>query len=569
MADARYDAVVLGGGHHATIIAPYLARAGMSVGVFEAGGRLGGGATSGTGPTSGYRLNHCSHWTRFYSHPAFADFDLGAEGLRYVFPEGNEAMVFDDGTAFVGWSAYRVVDQRGTQEPWPEGVERTAASIARFSPRDADTYRRLHDAYDRELKRAFGRHRYSIPPAWGTPDPLESVMGDGTALEPVHQFMPVRQLAADFFESDELRTLFMRAATTSYGAYPDDVIGLQGLVHTLGLTLSFEPAAIAVGGSQSITDALVAAGRRRGVEYHTGTPVTRVLVSGGRATGIQLRDGSTVGAELVVSGLGMPQTVLGLLVDVDVDHRIRRRLENIHFDRGQLIWANLAVHEPPRYVADAGGAEIGPQPRLYWGPKDPDWFATRYQAEIMTRGWSSRMFALTSTDSLWDATRAPDGGHLVAFEEFTAPARLFDRDGWRRIETELKDAIVTEWQRYAPNMTKDNVQAMRVTLPRNVLAGHADMVEGGYSQGATIASQLGRFRPIPELSGYRVLLDNLYCCSSSMHSSSGIGRGNSVNCWRVIAGDLGLDPDADLTHPARAADPAAATDPATAGAVDR
>ena len=43
----------------------------------------------------------------------------------------------------------------------------------------------------------------------------------------------------------------MRAATTSTGCYPDDVPGLQGLVHVLPLALSFEPAAIAVGGSQA------------------------------------------------------------------------------------------------------------------------------------------------------------------------------------------------------------------------------------------------------------------------------------------------------------------------------
>jgi glycine/D-amino acid oxidase-like deaminating enzyme len=35
MADKAYDAVVIGGGHHGTIIAPYLAKAGMKVGVFE------------------------------------------------------------------------------------------------------------------------------------------------------------------------------------------------------------------------------------------------------------------------------------------------------------------------------------------------------------------------------------------------------------------------------------------------------------------------------------------------------------------------------------------------------
>ncbi|MFW6034416.1 MAG: phytoene desaturase family protein [bacterium] len=549
MTDRRYDAVVLGGGHHATIIAPYLARAGMSVAVFEATGRLGGGATSGRGPISGFTMNHCSHWTRFYSHPAYRDFDLQSEGLQYRFPEGNEAMVFDDRTAFVGWSAYRVVDDKGTQEPWPEGLERTAASIAAFSTADAGAYRRLHEAYDDHIKAAFGRHRTTVPSSWSEPDPLEAVMGDGGLLEPVHQFMSVRQLAYDFFDSDELRTLFMRAAATSYGAYPDDVIGLQGLVHVLGLTLSFEPAAIAVGGSQSITDALVSAGRRLGVEYHTHAEVDRVLVDGSRATGVRLADGSTIEADVIVSGLGMPQTVLRLMADVDVDPRIRRRLENIHYDRGQLIWVNLAVHEAPQYAVDEPLFEVGPQPRLYWGPKDPDWMATRYQADIMRRGWSSRLFGLTSTDSLWDDSRAPEGRHLVAFEEFTAPHRLFDREEWKRIERELADAIVDQWSTYAPNMTRDNIESLRISLPRNVLATHPDMGEGGYSQGATIASQLGRFRPIPELSGYRVLLDNVYCCSSSMHSGSGIGRGNSFNCWQVIAEDLGLDPGAVHREP--------------------
>ncbi|GAA3732413.1 phytoene desaturase family protein [Salinactinospora qingdaonensis] len=545
----HYDAVVLGGGHHSTIIACYLARAGLSVGVFERSGRLGGAALSGPGPLRGYTMNHYSHWTRFYSHPAYRDFDLHSEGLRYVFPEGNEAMVFDDGTAFLGWSAYRVVDEFGRQEPWPEGVARTEAAIREFSDVDADTYLRCLEAYDTEWKRAFGRHRYTPPPPWGTPDPLEELVGDGELIEPVHMFMSVRQLAYDFFVSDELRTLFMRAAATSTGAYPDDVLGLQGLVHVLALTLSLEPAAVAVGGTGAITDALVSAGRRRGVEYHTHQAVSEILVAEGRAAGIRLGGGDVVGAEIVVSGLGMPQTVLDLLPDVPRPPRVDHRLRNIHYDRGQLVWANVAVHELPDYAAKTGDPRVGPQPRLYWGPKDPDWLATRYQAEIMTRGFSSQLFALTSADTIWDPSRAPEGEHLVGFEEFTAPLRLFDRDGWKRIERDFRSAMVEQWQRYAPNMTEDNIAGVRLILPRDVLATHPDMGEGGYSQGSTIASQQGRFRPIPELSGYRTLLPNLYTCSSSMHSGSGIGRGNSRNCWRVIADDLGIDPEATVRHP--------------------
>ena len=42
MADKSYDAVVIGGGHHGTTIAPYLAKAGLSkVGVFETVGSSG------------------------------------------------------------------------------------------------------------------------------------------------------------------------------------------------------------------------------------------------------------------------------------------------------------------------------------------------------------------------------------------------------------------------------------------------------------------------------------------------------------------------------------------------
>ena len=69
-----------------------------------------------------------------------------------------------------------------------------------------------------------------------------------------------------------------------------------------------------------------------------------------------------------------------------------------------------------------------------------------------------------------------------------------------------------------------------------------------YSSGSTMASQVGRFRPVPELSGYRMLLENLYNCSANMHSGSGIGRGSSYNCFHAIAADLGLVGEPLLTR---------------------
>ena len=352
--------------------------------------------------------------------------------------------------------------------------------------------------------------------------------------------MTLRQLAQDFFESRELQILFIRATTTSTGCFPDDVPGLQGLIHCIPLTLSFEPAAIAIGGSQAITDALLAAGRKLGVSYRTACEVDRITVENRRATGVELTDGSWISADLVVSDLGCSQTVLRLLREVEVDERIRRRIRNIHYDRGQLLWANLAIHEPPSYLAERENPGVGSQPRLYWGAKDLDYLHLRYQPEIFLSGFASRPYVLCSVDSLWDSTRAPDGSHIIGVEEFSAPRRLFTPQDWPAIKQRFVENLLHEWSRYAPNMTRQNIIAARLYGPDDIHRERPNMIEGGYSAGSTIASQVGRFRPIPEITNHRLVLGNVFDCSASLHSGSGIGRGSSYNCFQEIARTLEL-----------------------------
>jgi phytoene dehydrogenase-like protein len=110
MADMSFDAVVVGGGHHATIIANYLQNAGLETGVFERLQEVGGGACGDELPAPAFLQNPCAHFTRMFGNPAYHDFNLRKFGLHYVFPEGNEAMVFPDESCFVGYTAFPVVD---------------------------------------------------------------------------------------------------------------------------------------------------------------------------------------------------------------------------------------------------------------------------------------------------------------------------------------------------------------------------------------------------------------------------------------------------------------------------
>ena len=540
----EYDAVVIGGGHHGTIIAPYLAKTGMKVGVFEKQDRLGGGCVTEDGPAPGFRMAFCSEFSRFYGHPAFQDFNLYEEGLHYVASETGVSVVFDDGTSLVGYPAAVLVDPKaGATKYSEENVRKTYEQIARFSKNDAETYLYLTEKFKTKWARPLSRDRYSPPIPFGEADIIEKLVADPeSGLEPVFQHMTVRQLVHYFFESPELRILLLRGFLTSLGCAPDDVPGLAGFIGTLSVVLSWSASSIAIGGNQTVTDALVSAGRKLGAEYFTNSEVEKIIVENGVAKGIRLTKGTEIEAkQLVVSDTGIPQLLFRLLGEEYVTPKMRRELDSIIYDRYQIIIGTIAVHELPEYKAVESNPDISRMYRLLWGPKDLRYFEDKYWHEIHLLGYPSRPAILSSAHSIWDRTRTPEGKHIVLFEEFTVPVRFLSHREWRHIrENFVGEHLLPEWQKYAPNMTKENVIGSRVNTPLEIVETHPDMIEGGFGVGASISSQIGRFRGIPELADFRTPVKNLYLCSSALHPGQGIARGSSYCCYRVIADDFGL-----------------------------
>jgi len=542
MGDKSYDAIVAGGGHHGLIMACYLQRAGMKTGIFELQSKLGGAVTSEGGPVPGFRLNPGANWTRFYGHPAYADFNLRDKGLEYIFPDESEAMIFDNDTCLVGYSALKVVDPlTGRTEVSHENLQKTLNEIRRFSKRDADTAEELFRRYLKKWKAAFGKYRLSPPVPWGMKNELEKLCDDPKdGFDPIYQFMTSQQLAYDLFESEELRTLSIRASMTSFGGAPDDVIGLHGLVHSLGLVLSWEPAAIAKGGSQSVTNALQKAFTEMGGEFFVRSEVVKLLMEDGKAKGIRLKDGTEIVAKsLVVSDLSALQTIQ-LIGEEHLDRKIVRRVKNIRYNRHNVIWAVLAMHELPQYKAASFNPDCGPQPRLYLGPRNADYMANQYLSEILVNGISSKLFMFAGTDSIWDKSRAPEGKHIIGVEEFAAPTRFFSAGRWQELRKEFEDAIIRQWQIYAPNMTRENIIGCRVFTPYDIELRRPNMHQGSIAVGDMIVSQMDRFRPTPELSNYRTPVKNFYLCSAATHNGVGTGRGCSYNCYHVIREDFGL-----------------------------
>jgi beta-carotene ketolase (CrtO type) len=541
MADKTYDAIVIGGGHHGTIIAPYLAKAGMKVGVFERNDRLGGSAVTEDGPAPGFRMNFCANFTRFYGHPAYKEFNLRDEGLEYVFPDTNEAIIFDDETSYVGYAAFPVVNPETGETKFSEkNVKKTYEEIARFSKPDAETYLHLTELYRDKWRPAFGRTKWSLPTPWGTPDALEELLSDPkSGLDPSMQFMTCKQVAHYFFQSPELRILSMRGFMTSAGIFPDDVPGISLILSNIHLVLAWEPAAIAKGATGAITDALVSAGKKLGAEYFVNTDVDKIRIENGKAKGVRLTDGTEIGArQLVVGDVGTPQLFTRLIEEEHINSEMKRRLETNLYDRGHVFWGTLALHELPQYKAAKDNPDINATPRTYWASKDLAYMENRYVHELFLLGIGSKFFCLTAPDTVWDPTRAPEGKHTVLFEEYTCPAGIFSRKEWRQLTDDFVDSLIQQWEQYAPNMTKDNVIDYRITPPMDLQDTHLDMRGGSWSEGAMSATQSLRFRGLP--GGFRTFISNLYMCSSAMPGGGGIGRSSSFNCYKVIAEDFGF-----------------------------
>ena len=544
MADASYDAVIIGGGQHGLILGCYLQNAGMATAIFERQHELGGGVCSEEIPVPAFVANPCAHWTRFYTHPAYEDFNLSELGIRYIFPECSAGMIFDNGTCIVGYVAHKVVDEiTGRSEFSPEAAGRTVAEIARFSARDAETAGDIIDKWHRKWRHAYAEYHFNPPPPWGVKNSIERLMDDPVdGIEPIYQFMPTYQMAYDLFESSEMRTFFLRSIMGTTGQFPSDVVGIDQMLLTLSLMLSATSSSILIGGTHAIAHALQRAFSTRGGKFFVQNEADKIIIENGEAKGIRLADGTVVEArKLVASAVDVTQTILRFVGEEHVSPKIAHRARNFWFFRSSVLWTNVAMHEPPKFKAAEFNPDCQLLPRTWLAPNDPEYLVQRFEAEALTRGFPSKLYINTGMDSLWDKTRAPQGKHISLVEQYCAPGSLFSEREWLKIKKEVYPReLIRQWQWYAPNMTWDNVIGVYVVTPPDLQGRNSNMVDGSWQAGAHIASQMGRFRPFPELSGYRTPIKNLYLCSSSTHYGGGIGRSSSYNCFKVIAEDFGL-----------------------------
>jgi phytoene dehydrogenase-like protein len=511
--------VVVGGGHNGLTVAAYLAKAGVDVCVVEALDDTGGGVISPESVAPGFKTDICSVWHGLIqANPLLRNDELGLIsnfGLRYLSADNQLGVLFPDDSHL---NFYRDVD-------------RTSRSIAKFSEKDADSYRRFAGLVA-EPAAMLMNSLFDPPP------PLEELAAMFGRIPNGHlllQWLPasIIDVLDEWFESDPLKAAlakFCAQAGVSPVAKGTGMVALffVPLIHTYG-------GAMPEGGSGALSEAMERCIRHHGGTILTGSPVERVTVSNGRASGVVLAGGQEIlASRAVVSNLHARQ-IASLVGAERLPPDFVAGLERLRRSDFGAVSQAYALHEPPRYRA---GAELSdamfvefadlPLERLLRSFHDYE------QGKIHTD-----MPAVACQTRL-DPSRAPPGKHTLHLFHY-APFEPSPNGaaGWDGLRGEVADGVLAALDRRTTNMGPDNIIGRLVETPLDLARRNPAMIDGDYNHlGMFPEQQLGN-RYLPGW-GYRTPVEQLWMCGPSCHPGGGVTGGGRAAVQPIMAA-LGLD----------------------------
>src|SRR5438309_6677636 len=330
---AIFDGIILGTGHNALVLQAYLSRCGLRTLSVDCAAIPGGGLMTIDNPRlPGFRHNPRSFFHRgLTAMPWYRDLELEHHGVRYLEPKLNVAMILRDGRALEWWT----------------DLDRTVASCAEFSKRDADALRRLAEEFEPIVEKILRPEAQSPPLEPGLRRKLLERSALGRRLLEISAVSPL-EFVTRHFENDTVR-----AGLLFFNGLREVDLRLNGFGHSIpALLASRHMAQMAVGGTASLARGLVADITQHGGEVRCGIELRRILVRNGRASGVELTTGEQMHAnDFVASGLNPQQTFLDLMPAEAVSAWVREKAAQFQYNMlAPLFGLCVALDEPPRYA---------------------------------------------------------------------------------------------------------------------------------------------------------------------------------------------------------------------------
>ena len=515
-----FDVVVAGGGHNSLITAAYLAKAGYAVLVLEARDAVGGGAVTEELTLPGYRFDSCSTGhTLIQPNPVLRDDELGLKsryGLTYVSPDPIAHVVFPDGESFTHWL----------------DLDRTCAEIARFSPRDAETYRRLLGEFA-DVRDAVGRYRFN--PIGHVP-PLDQLL-----LEKPDGLKWVRRVAMSTY--DVVRREYESRHVQSYmlwqafqTAQPVDSPGSGLLAYSIVAGRQAQSWTLPLGGSGELTRALERCLHDLGATILTGQRVTGLVLEDGRCTGVETADGERFAARHAVVSTIHVKSLVDMAPGEAWGEDFLYGIDT--YDPGISIQAQYyATSAAPELVAP-GRTQTAVSAGVVGWPED----VLQAGRDVKEGKLLHARWLLVATPTLVDPSRAPEGHHTVKLLSMAPWDPGGGPERWETLKHEVAEENYAAMLRVAPNMTRDVILAELVKSPVDIERHNAHMWHGTIHGGDRSYANDGPRRPAPGWAQHRLPIPGLYQTGATTHPGGSITGAPGRNCAVVLLEDLGHSP---------------------------
>jgi phytoene dehydrogenase-like protein len=515
-----FDGIVVGAGQHGLILGTYLAKAGLRVALLERRGTFGGGLSTEESTLPGFKHNlHSINHFSISSTPWFRDLGLSAN-VRYIAPRYEFAQPHRDGTALV----------------FSRDLDETCASIERFSPADAKTFRDWNGAAEELTRQIFLRERFSEPMG---KEEREEILGRS---EMGREFLALTrrqpgEVVEELFTDERIKVLFLFKLSL-FGTVLHETLGsespLGSIIRAFDLATGYE---LCEGGSFNLAAGLMKAFVAAGGVYLDNAHVDRIIVDGGRATGVLLADGRTLRASrFLASTVDVHQTFETMVGRDQLPVEYGGKLDRFHYTDWSLFGVHLALKAPPQYASASFDPNIDKALKYNVGSETIAALAKAHSEVEQNKVPSTIQFGAGAL-SVLDPTQAPPGRHTAYAWHLVPYAPDGDHENLNAVKESMTEAILAKWREYAPNMTPDNILGSYTYTAYEYSKEIINMRGGDIFMGALGADQV-----MYNHFGYRTPIEGLYMAGSAAHPNGAITGGAGYIAAGLIASDLGITP---------------------------
>lgn len=518
--EKTYDGIIIGAGHHGLVLGAYLAKAGLQILLVDRRLKYGGGLCTEEATLPGFYHNlHSINHFHISETPWFRDLAL-AERVDYITPRYEFGQPHLDGTALV----------------FGRDLEETLANVARFSKRDAQTFREWNAKAEEITRDIFLPERYAEPLPREERERLLRRTQAGRDFLDVTLRQPL-DVVQELFENEHVKLLFLFKVSL-FGTWLVDTMSktspMGSVIRAFDLQSGYQ---LCRGGSFNLARGLMETFIAAGGRFQPQVTIDKIVIEGGRASGIATADGKTVRARhFVASTLDIHQTFYDLIGRAQLPDFFCEKLDNFKYTTWSLFGVHLALDEAPNLSAAAFDPNVNRTLKWSLGAETMQDLFTAFADVNAGRVPSIVQFG-SGPLSVIDPTQAPPGKHTTYCWHVMPFNPDLDGRSYETFKQEFAEKIIETFARYAPNVSGKNILGKYVYTGREYAAELVNMRSGDIFMGAFNAEQV-----MYNHFGYRTPLAGLYMAGSAAHPGGAISGGAGYISAGVIAHDIGVKP---------------------------